>query len=766
LAKHGMSERRVMENKIKNLQGKLRDTEQRLELSHEEHNNDKRVLSKQTQLTQKKLRAKEEECLNLHAQIERYKLNQKFGDLSNRDLVIKYQTELKRRDEKITVLKSELRNIMSMRNNEIETLTNRLTNALNGAEKDPKTDSSKWGFILGNLGNLRAAVTAERTERTTEVASKHSKLPVHEKTQAERDLIRMALLDNFFFRRLNKEQIEKLIDAMARRNYPKGAEIISEGADGVNMYILVNGEVRIMRGKEQVCNLHPGCLFGEMAILYNCKRTASVIASDNITAWSIDRSVFKMVVKVTGEQKNREKYDLLASIKALSGLSERRLWRIADCLEEEVFEPSSRIIKQGTIGDAFYVIRAGNVKVTVDSVNEGEKQVATKTRGEFFGEVALMKEDLRTANVYAVDTVACYVLERKAFTRLIGSLSDAKKEIDLTEVVSQPKRIINPLVKKAKLEDLKIIRALGAGAFGLVKLVKVKGIDHRAFALKCIQKHQVVQYKQERHIKDEKNTLQIMQSPFILGLLKTFKDKKFVYLLTDAYLGGDLWGMLVRKGPFKDSIARFYIACVVEAFEYLHVRLYCYRDLKPENLMIDNNGYVRLVDLGFAKYVEPGQKTWTFCGTPEYIAPEILTNTGHNHAADYWSLGILIYELLTKNTPFRAKDDVSIYKGILQGIHSVQFPFSKIAKRAENVIKALCATEPSDRLGYQREGLNGIRKHRWFEGFDWEALQNETITAPIIPPIKNPFDASNFSKVQEEDSRKIPEENSGWDVDF
>ena len=94
-----------------------------------------------------------------------------------------------------------------------------------------------------------------------------------------------------------------------------------------------------------------------------------------------------------------------------------------------------------------------------------------------------------------------------------------------------------------------------------------------------------------------------------------------------------------------------------------------FRDLKPENLMIDNNGYVRLVDLGFAKFVEPGQKTWTFCGTPEYIAPEILTNTGHNHAADYWSLGILVYELLTKSTPFRAKDDVSIYKGILQGIH-------------------------------------------------------------------------------------------------
>ena len=140
-------------------------------------------------------------------------------------------------------------------------------------------------------------------------------------------------------------------------------------------------------------------------------------------------------------------------------------------------------------------------------------------------------------------------------------------------------------------------------------------------------------------------------------------DNKFVFLLTDAYLGGDLWRTLHTKGPFNDSVARFYVACVVEAFDYLHKRHYCYRDLKPENLMVDNNGYVRLVDLGFAKKVPPGHKTWTFCGTPEYIPPEIISNTGHNIAADYWSLGILIFELLSKRTPFRAKDDLAIYEG-------------------------------------------------------------------------------------------------------
>ena len=127
----------------------------------------------------------------------------------------------------------------------------------------------------------------------------------------------------------------------------------------------------------------------------------------------------------------------------------------------------------------------------------------------------------------------------------------------------------------------------------------------------------------------------------------TIKKLKFffnlVYLLTDAYLGGDLWRLLHARGPFPDTVARFYIACVVEAFAYLHQRGIVYRDLKPENLMLDINGYLRLVDLGFAKRVPIGNKTWTFCGTPEYIPPEVIANTGHTLSADYWSLGILVY---------------------------------------------------------------------------------------------------------------------------
>ena len=143
--------------------------------------------------------------------------------------------------------------------------------------------------MSSKLGNLRAAITAER--HLVGATPKHTDLPVFEKTSLERDVIKAALLDNFFFRKLNKEQVDKLTDAMEKRTYPKGAEVIQEEAEGIYMYILVAGEVKIMRGMEHVCNLHPGCLFGEMALLYNCKRTASVIAIENITTWVFGHKV-------------------------------------------------------------------------------------------------------------------------------------------------------------------------------------------------------------------------------------------------------------------------------------------------------------------------------------------------------------------------------------------------------------------------------------------------------------------------------------------
>jgi len=130
-------------------------------------------------------------------------------------------------------------------------------------------------------------------------------------------------------------------------------------------------------------------------------------------------------------------------------------------------------------------------------------------------------------------------------------------------------------------------------------------------------------------------------------LYRTFRDRKYVYLLMEACLGGELWTILRDRGWFDDNTTKFYVACVVNAIEYLHGRGIIYRDLKPENLLLDAKGYVKMVDFGFSKRIAEGSKTWTFCGTPEYVAPEIILNKGHDRSVDFWSLGVLMCELLT-----------------------------------------------------------------------------------------------------------------------
>lgn len=763
-----------MDTKLKEVETKLSNVTEELEKANLRHSNEKNELMKTVSSLQAILREKDTKINELNVEIERYKVVESAHTDPNSPNS-KYQTELKNRDDKISELKKEIDHLKEDRNDEMIRLNKKMELVM-----DEKDHQIKRLNALGPLavdtkkdGNMRTAISAEATRKVPGV-----KLPVIPKTAQERECIENALYENAFMRNLSKDQFSQIIDAMEKKTYQSNIEIIREGMDGTHMYILEKGEVSVTKGhgpdKQTVCNLVSGCLFGELAILYNCRRTATITSTSKVTLWSLERSIFQTVVKSAGKNKDQERFETIASVKDLKLLSEEKLRKIADCLEEETFEAGQCIIKQGTTGDLFFIIRSGHVRITKDLSNGDEEEVANFGKGDYFGEIALIKEDVRSANVYAVGVVQCYTLDRTAFTNLVGSIgemtslplgkiSDQKDETDKEEL--RPTKIMNKHIAETSLSKLQVVKPLGAGGFGMVKLVQVEGVSDRAFALKCIQKARVVQYGQQRHIMDEKNILMAIDSPFILGLHRTFKDKKFVYLLTDAYLGGDLWRTLHTKGPFNDTIARFYVACVVEAFSYLHKRQFVYRDLKPENLMIDNNGYVRVVDLGFAKKVLPGHKTWTFCGTPEYIPPEIISNTGHNIAADYWSLGILIFELLSKRTPFRAKDDLAIYEGILRGIHSVQFPY-KISRKAESLIKALCRQDPSERIGYQKAGINDIRKHRWFQGFDWEGLLAQKVVAPHVPDIKNPFDVSNFERIKEEDLSKIPDENSGWDAEF
>ncbi|ORM40084.1 cAMP-dependent protein kinase catalytic subunit alpha [Babesia sp. Xinjiang] len=220
----------------------------------------------------------------------------------------------------------------------------------------------------------------------------------------------------------------------------------------------------------------------------------------------------------------------------------------------------------------------------------------------------------------------------------------------------------------AKLEkkNFEFVRTLGTGGFGRVMLAipqNVEGIDEPC-AIKRLKKHSLIVQKQVDHVVSEKKLLASVNHPFIVNMLGTFKDPQYLYIVMECVFGGDFFGYLRSVDKLESKDAMFYAAQIACIFDYMHSNNIIYRDLKPENLLVGCDGYLKLTDFGFAKVVE--LRTYTLCGTPEYLAPEILLNKGHGKAVDWWTMGILIYEMLVGYPPFYHEDPMGIYKKILE----------------------------------------------------------------------------------------------------
>uniref|UniRef100_T1J2D2 cGMP-dependent protein kinase n=1 Tax=Strigamia maritima TaxID=126957 RepID=T1J2D2_STRMM len=523
---------------------------------------------------------------------------------------------------------------------------------------------------LDHSRTKRIAISAEPARESKIGKSGFIKFQMHPKSTIVRELIRTAIMENDFMKNLEMGQIREIVDCMFPVEHAQGSLIIKEGDVGSIVY----GKVEVSKENKTLTTIGPGKVFGELAILYNCTRTATVKALSDCRLWAVERQCFQTIMMRTGLIRQAEYTEFLRSVPTFKSMSDDTLIKIADVLDENYFKKGEYIIRQGARGDTFYIISKGQVKVTKKGDNNDEVYIRTLQRGDFFGERALQGEDLRTANIIADDPdgVVCLVIDREAFNTLIKGLDEIRSKSYEDDGDVHKKR--NQEFSKLKLSDLRVICTLGVGGFGRVELVVIATDPTRSFALKSMKKAQIVETRQQQHIMSEKRIMEEANSDFIVKLYATFKDKKYLYMMIEACLGGELWTILRDKGNFDDPTGRFYTACVILAFDYLHSRNIIYRDLKPENLILDEKGYVKLVDFGFAKKLPSGRKTWTFCGTPEYVAPEIILNKGHDVAADYWSLGVLIYELLTGSPPFSGSDPMKTYNIILKGIDAIEFP--------------------------------------------------------------------------------------------
>jgi protein kinase X len=289
-------------------------------------------------------------------------------------------------------------------------------------------------------------------------------------------------------------------------------------------------------------------------------------------------------------------------------------------------------------------------------------------------------------------------------------------------------------------QEYEHLSVLGTGTFGVVRLVR-HHLSGDLFAMKTMSKAKLIKLKQVTHVNSEHDILSQLTHPFIVNLHSSYQDQSFVYLFMDYVLGGELFSHLRLAGKFDNETSKFYTCQVVLAFKYIHSHNMVYRDLKPENLLLDTKGNLRLIDFGFAKVIPEGGRTWTLCGTPEYLAPEIILSKGHGKSADWWALGILIYEMIFGYPPFMDDSPMKLYEKILDG----KVVFRHIIDLAcQNIILQFVTADLSSRLGNMKEGIQDIMNHVWFRNVDWTAVFNSERSPPIIPHSEGSADVSNF----------------------
>jgi cGMP-dependent protein kinase len=595
-----------------------------------------------------------------------------------------------------------------------------------------------------------------------------------EKSNELKDLLKASITKmTKIFKELDEEQLESVVAGMWRVDVKKGESIIRQGDPGDNFYVVEKGEFDIWKNGEKVNYASSGICFGELALMYNAPRAATVTALCDSVVWCVDRFSFRTILRDKSKQKLEEYDQLLKNVPILQSLLPFERIKVAEALDEISFPDKAVIVKQGDPGDAFYIIKKGTVICTKRDNSTGiEKEVAIVRTGEFFGEIALLKSVPRAATVTAVGHVDLLKLNQIEFDLLMGPLKEILGRVDWDSKEHEVKRVrsTSPEFQEEskqeqtiKFEDLEILGVLGRGSFGIVQFVRHKK-TRQHFALKKISKAEITHLNQQDHILNEKHVMSLLNHPFIVKLYATFKDKDYLYFLLEVCLGGELFTILRARRRFNEETAKFYAACVILAFESMHQHDIVYRDLKPENLLLDSKGYIKIADFGFAKVCK--DRTYTLCGTPDYLAPEVIFGQGHGKGVDWWTLGVLLFEMVASYPPFFDEDPMKTYGKIMHGIYEFPRFFSP---ELVDLIQKLLHPKATKRLGIINGGASLLKSHPWFSGFDWAKLYKRELQAPHIPPIAHGEDLRNFTEVSssEQEFASFPSVlDTSWSDEF
>lgn len=316
------------------------------------------------------------------------------------------------------------------------------------------------------------------------------------------------------------------------------------------------------------------------------------------------------------------------------------------------------------------------------------------------------------------------------------TLMNYKKFLKLTESAREKTTVKrNSGHKKINVDDFELLKVLGIGAHGKVLLVSRKKYPQTRYAMKILKKQHIIDANQLEHTIAEKMILSNVNHPFLVSMKYTFQTESKLYFVMEFMQGGELFQHLKREGCFTEEQTKFFCACLILALGHLHNSNYIYRDLKPENILLDEKGYLKLSDFGLAKEVQITDLAQTFCGTPEYLAPEVILNKGCNRPADWWSLGILAYEMLFGAPPFYSTDVQEMYKKTIT--KTLKFPQdSDASDLAMDFISGLLVKRSENRLGSIADSLE-VMNHPWFSDISWSNLLAKKIDPPYKPDFAN-----------------------------
>jgi len=305
---------------------------------------------------------------------------------------------------------------------------------------------------------------------------------------------------------------------------------------------------------------------------------------------------------------------------------------------------------------------------------------------------------------------------------------------------------------KLTIDDFEIRRVLGTGGFGKVfQVSKTAGAQKgKIYAMKVLKKAVIVRNKETKeidrevnvHAKMERDVLMAVRHPFIVDLKYAFQAGNKVYLIMEYLAGGELFMQLQKERMLMEDTAIFYLSQVLLALEHLHQIGIIYRDLKPENIMLDRAGHVKLTDFGCVKESASDEINYTFCGTVEYMAPEILNRSGrHGKEVDWWSFGILVHDMLTGAPPFTGGNRKVITDRVLKSKLQLK---KYLTPNAKDLLKKLLHKQAENRLGYGEEDSEAVKTHKFFAGVNWEHVLSKKTSPPFLPLLKSEDDFSNF----------------------